>query len=289
MKKIRKPVSILLSVVLLFGMLAIVPFGAGAAETTPDFQLKEGTYVPNQVVVLFKDSAVNAGSMPKKASSEPVGASFGEIMDASSSKNEALSAAGDEADIIKKSLGDDFVLEDTLVFGEPKAAGKAGESVGAFSGADFGELTIALVSSYRYDTATLIEKLSKNKNVAKAEPNYIYYPSSFDDYSLNDEYSSYLYHVNSPAAKNTGGDSVEDRSVDPENALSTNASPAWSKVTDTEKEVVVAVVDSGVLDTHEDLKDIMWTNPGNIGLKGVHGYNFAENKPQFNANSRRTH
>ncbi len=51
------------------------------------------------------------------------------------------------------------------------------------------------------------------------------------------------------------------------------------------KTVVVAVIDSGVEDDHEDLKDIMWTNPGEIPGNGVdddhngyvddvHGWNF---------------
>lgn len=111
---------------------------------------------------------------------------------------------------------------------------------------------------------SLSKSSKKNRNIAKAEPNYIYRSNAFDDYSLNDEYSSYLYHVNSPAAKNTDGDSVDDRGTDPEKALLVNASSGWKKVADTDNEVVVAVIDGGVLDTHEDLKEMMWTNPGDI-------------------------
>ncbi len=223
----------------------------------------------------FKDSAIDTDTVPKKGEVEAVGADFGELADASSSKQEALGAADEEADILSKSLGGDFVLEDTLVFDTPQADSKAGDSVGASSGTPSCELTVALVSSDKYDTAALIEKLGKNKNVAAVEPNYYINTNSFDDYSLNDEYSSYLYHVNSPAAKNTGGDSVDNRGFDPETALSVNASSGWSKLGGDEKEAVVAVVDSGVNYNHEDLKDVMWVNPGNIGLKGTHGYNFA--------------
>lgn len=107
------------------------------------------------------------------------------------------------------------MLEDTLEFDEPKADSKAGDSVGASSGMFFDGLTIALVFSDKYDAKTLIEKLKSNKNVAAVEPNYYIDANSFDDYSLNDEYSSYLYHVNSPAAKNTGGESVDSRGIDP--------------------------------------------------------------------------
>ncbi|NUO00764.1 MAG: S8 family serine peptidase [Saprospiraceae bacterium] len=57
----------------------------------------------------------------------------------------------------------------------------------------------------------------------------------------------------------------------------------------TGKTVVVAVIDSGVDYMHEDLKDIMWVNPGEIAGNGVdddkngyvddiHGWNFLGNK-----------
>ena len=271
----KRIISITIAVLLLVGG---VPISAISVDAVADpVELIEGTYAPNQVVVLFKGSAIDAQTRPDKGAPEPVGAGFGDMMDASSSKNEALSAADEEVDILKKSLGDDFVLEDTLVFDEPKAESKAGESVGTSAGADFDELTIALVSSDRYDTATLIQKLSTNKNVVKAEPNYYVYPTSFDDYSLNDPYNSYLYNVNSPAAENTGGVQVHDRGATADEALSINAASGWKKLTGDEDEVVVAVVDTGVLAEHEDLKDMMWTNPGNIGLKGEHGYDFYNN------------
>ena len=35
------------------------------------------------------------------------------------------------------------------------------------------------------------------------------------------------------------------------------------------KTVIVAVINSGVDTTHEDLKDILWTNPGEIPGNGV--------------------
>ena len=37
---------------------------------------------------------------------------------------------------------------------------------------------------------------------------------------------------------------------------------------------MVAVVDTGVDCTNPDLKDVMWENPGNIGLEGEHGYDY---------------
>ena len=76
----------------------------------------------------FKDSAIDTDTVPKKGEVEAVGADFGELADASSSKQEALGN------------GDGF--------------------------------SVALVSSDKYDTATLIEKLSKVKGIEKVEPNY---------------------------------------------------------------------------------------------------------------------
>ncbi len=53
--------------------------------------------------------------------------------------------------------------------------------------------------------------------------------------------------------------------------------------------IIVAVIDSGIDTTHEDLKNILWTNPGEIAGNGidddkngyiddVHGWNFLGNK-----------
>ncbi len=285
MRKIKRPLSILLSVILAVSLFAVVPFEAGAQTAPPSegLTLEEGTYVPNQVVVLFKNTAIDTKTTADKDALEPVGADFGDTMDASYSKNEALSVADDEVGILSKSLGDDFVLEDTVVFDTPAVSGKSSAPVGAEIGAEPSDgLTIALVSSDKYDTAALIQMLSGNKNVVKVEPNYIFNQTALDDYSLNDEYSGFLYNVNSPAAKNTGGDSADDRGADPESALSVNAASGWKKLSNTDNEVVVAVIDSGVLDSHEDLKDVMWTNPGNIGLRGKHGYNFADNNTKSN-------
>ena len=218
----------------LISVSAIPVFAAGVSDKTDTAAaLEEGTYAPNQVVVMFKNSAIDTDTAMSKDDSEAIGAAFGEMMDASSSKNEALSAADEETYILTKSLGSDFTLEDTLVFDEPQTDSKAGASENAKNDG----FSIALVSSDKYDTATLIEKLSKVKGIdEKVEPNYYVNTESFEDYSLNDEYSSYLYHANSPAAKNTGGDSVSDRGIDAKTALSVNASSGWSRLSGNEEE-----------------------------------------------------
>lgn len=269
----KKTVSLLLAIALLFGML---PLAATAAETaeTP-VELIEGTYVPGQVVVLFKDGAIDSGASPKKGGLSALGADFGRIMDASYSEKEAYSAAYDEIAILKSDLGDGFVLEDTLVFSDPAA--KRGSKKGPSYAAPGKDISIALVSSDTYDTATMIAMLSKNENVVAVEPNYRVYKESYSDYSLNDPLNSYLFNVNSPAAQNVGGKNTDGRGTEPEAALSINAASGWAKLSGDEDEVVVAVIDSGVFCDHEDLAEIMWTNPGNIGLKGEHGFDFCNN------------
>ncbi|MFN8332390.1 MAG: S8 family serine peptidase [Saprospiraceae bacterium] len=58
------------------------------------------------------------------------------------------------------------------------------------------------------------------------------------------------------------------------------------------KTVVVAVIDSGVDAEHEDLKSVMWTNPGEVPGNGVdddhngyiddvHGWNLLEAKTEM--------
>ena len=272
----QRIVSLTVCILLLVGML---PMSAIAADTVTDpSEPIEGTYAPGQVVVLFDNSAINTNSALDKNGLASIGTDFGEAMDALYSKQEAYSAADDEIGILSKSLGENFVLEDTMVFTDTQDISDGPASTGeSYDPVSKDDLTVALVSSDKYDTVTMIKMLSQNKNVLKAEPNYYIYPESLDDYSLNDTYNSYLYNVNSPASENTGGDQVNDRGTDAQKALSVNASSGWKKLTGDEDEVVVAVIDTGVLTDHEDLKDMMWTNPGDIGLKGEHGYDFYNN------------
>ena len=87
----------ILCAILSAALISVSAVPAFAAETSDKSEtavtLKEGTYAPNQVVVKFKDSAIDTDSVPKKADIEAVGAAFGETMEASSSENDALGAA----------------------------------------------------------------------------------------------------------------------------------------------------------------------------------------------------
>ena len=95
----------ILCTILSAALISVSAVPAFAAETSDKSEtavtLKEGTYAPNQVVVKFKDSAIDTDTVPKKGEVEAVGADFGELADASSSKQEALGAADEEAELNK--------------------------------------------------------------------------------------------------------------------------------------------------------------------------------------------
>ena len=66
-----------------------------------------------------------------------------------------------------------------------------------------------------------------------------------------------------------------------------HAPEAWAEATSSGRDVIVAVIDSGMDETHPDLKGILWTNPNdptdgkdndNDGyIDDTHGWNFANN------------
>ena len=239
-----------------------------------------------EVIVLFRDGEVEDNDMSLRSarSMSEVGSGFGMSLNATGDADEAAGTVESETAILEECLGEgSFILEDSIVF--PAAEGTDEESENGLEldsdtlSDGEGELNIALVSSDKYDTETLIDKLSGNSRIAAAEPNYEIYDQEYDDYALNDTYASYLYQVNSPLADNTAGDDVDTRGEMPEqpyDSVSTNAASAWKKLDGSEHEVVVAVVDTGIDPEHEDLANMLWTNPGNIGLKGEHGYNFGD-------------
>ena len=222
--------------------------------------LDEDSYAPGEVIVVFKEDAVKDSRLSLSAARkiEEVDGQFGEMMDATGGSEEAADDAKSEVAIIGESLGDDFVIKDTVAFDD--------------------DLKVCLVSSEKYDTETLIRKLSGNDKVKSVEANTYLQPQS-TQYSLNDALNQYAYQTNSPADTNKSGKNVSGRGTSPEGALSTRAGAVTDFAADhsSEDEVVVAVIDSGINLDHEDLKNMLWTNPGDIGLEGEHGFNFDDN------------
>ena len=59
---------------------AVPAFAAEKTDVTGDLPvLEEGAYAKGQVVVKFRDSAIDTGTVPKKGCLEPVGLSFGDM------------------------------------------------------------------------------------------------------------------------------------------------------------------------------------------------------------------
>lgn len=122
------------------------------------------------------------------------------------------------------------------------------------------------------EVAAAVAALRDDPSVVAVQPNYTYQVSR----TPND----YYFASNQWALNNTGQTGgAYDADID--------APEAWSTVTGSSRGAV-AVVDSGVLMTHEDLNDNIWTNPGEIAGNGidddrngyvddVHGWDFVNN------------
>jgi|GEM_PF-2447966 len=268
----RRFISIAVSALMILAeapavMAGTEPAGAGAPEEQPqeetayveDVDLDHGGFAPGEVIVTFRDGAVKdrKASLAAVRKLENVDADFGAVMESAGEEKEAAEDAKSEAAILEESLGQDFVIEDSVAFDE--------------------DFTMCLVSSDKYDTEALIEKLSQNDAVESATANW--YTEEKADYALNDALNQYVYHVNSPADHNTAGRGVTTHGDDPDKAVSTRAGSVvdFTKDHSEEQEVVIAVTDSGINYDHEDLQGVLWNNPGNIGLAGEHGFNFEDN------------
>ncbi len=236
-------------------LFSVIPVSYAEADKSDSRKLKEGTYAENEVVVMFRDNAVKRSSSSLKSARKMknIGDDFGTGLKTTGEQLLAAGNAKSEVDMISDSLGSDFRIEDSI-------------SCGGY--------TTVLVSSEVLDTKTMIEKLSSDSRVEAVEANGYLAPNSADNtYALNDELSSYLYSLHKPTDNNTDGDNVSSRGYDPETAGSMNIETVNKKLTGKEDEVVVAVIDSGINENHEDLKNVLWTNPGDIGLVGEHGFN----------------
>jgi len=122
------------------------------------------------------------------------------------------------------------------------------------------------------DAKAMAERLQRNPSVELVEPNYIVSANVLP----NDPDLSLLWGLNNIGQ--SGG--TADADIDtPE---------AWDIETGATAPVLVAVIDTGVDYNHDDLKDNMWINPGEIAgnsiddddngyIDDVYGYDFSNN------------
>lgn len=114
------------------------------------------------------------------------------------------------------------------------------------------DLYISKVSSDNHTTKELIQTLSKKAYVVSVEPNYRQYLSA-----TSDPFSAKQWHLD--------GDS--------ELGVSHGISYSSVKTSSSSNAPVIAVMDTGVDTSHEDLAGHIWQNTTSV-LGGVHGYNF---------------
>lgn len=139
---------------------------------------------------------------------------------------------------------------------------------------------VILIESGTQSTEDLLRDLADTPGVLAAQPDYVRYI---------DDLETQAKPVEEPAAALSADTAPTD---DPliglqwhlaptdEIAGAANVETLWGdegipgRPWQGKEEVVVAVVDTGVDYNNPDLKDVMWENPGNIGLEGEHGYDY---------------
>lgn len=152
---------------------------------------------------------------------------------------------------MSSSLGSGIEITDTYVFEENAKSAKSGIASGENG------MSVSLVKSEKYSTEQLVDMLRKKNHVKYAEPNYKIKKSDY-----NDTYYKYQW-----AQDNKGQNAGTE-------GLDINADTPLLADKDS-KERVIALVDTGIDYTHEDLADVVWNNPyNNKKLYGEHGYDF---------------
>ncbi len=123
---------------------------------------------------------------------------------------------------------------------------------------NFGDTCISEVSSDSYTTEELMEELTDQKNVAQVEPNYYRYKMDTNDACRKEQ-----WYLNGTGSYQGTSEGIRYDTLNQ---------------TSTQEDTVIAVVDTGIDYTHEDLKENMWVNPySSSSLPGTYGYDFGDN------------
>ena len=178
-------------------------------------------------------------------------------------EGEAIVLYKGQASTIKRfganDLGSDIEVVKTYTFEDiDHEAGTAkASSAGTISSGT--NMYVSLVKSDQYTTKQLIQQLSSRDDVLIAEPNYRIKACT----EGTDPLKKYQWALDNQGQN--GGVAGVDLNADIE---------ALNKDGD-DKEKVIALVDTGIDYTHEDLAGVVWNNPfNNNKLRGEHGYDF---------------
>jgi subtilisin family serine protease len=120
-----------------------------------------------------------------------------------------------------------------------------------------GELVLITSDPAKISTSSMQDTLSKRPDVVYAEPDYIQVPVV----TPNDPMFPSLWGLENTGQTVNGVTGVPHADI--------NAPPAWDLASASPQQTVVAVIDTGVDYTHEDLSSQVWLNPGEIPNNGI--------------------
>ncbi|MBT9598758.1 MAG: S8 family serine peptidase [Vitreoscilla sp.] len=166
-----------------------------------------------------------------------------------------------DADLLRTDLR--YVASDVLVqfrAGHPAAAreallsGLGARSVKALRAAAEGDLHLVRLP-HNLSVSAAIRRLRADSAVRFVEPNWVYTTQA----APNDPYytNGSLWGV------------YGDASPGKQNAFGSQAAEAWNAGKDCSADVVVGVIDEGVMNTHPDTAANIWANPGEIAGNGI--------------------